>query len=163
MGPPSKTRLFLVDDGPLVRKGLRLLCSVQPDLEVCGEAAGELEALAGILALHPDLAVVDLSLKEGDGLALIKRLRQQCPTLKILVFSMHDQAPFAAIAFALGAHGYVIKEEGSERLLQAIEVVMSGKVYLSDQIAAQAPHLLASISPQGRARASNPTMPPYSQ
>ncbi len=148
-GPARKTRLFLVDDEARVRRGLELLCSVRPDLEVCGEAAGEEEALAGILALRPDLAVVDLSLKQGDGLALMRRLRQQCQALKILVFTMHAQVQFAANAFAAGAHGYVIKEEGAERLLDAIHLVMHGKAYLSEQLAAQAPGLLARAARHG--------------
>ena len=137
--PRRKIRLFLVDDEPLVLRGLRFLLSVEPGMEVCGEAETELEALEGILARRPDLAVVDLSLKEGDGLALIKRLKKLCPALKILVFSMHDQVHFAAIAFAAGARGYVVKEEGTERVLDGIQVIMDGGYYLSERIAAKAP------------------------
>jgi DNA-binding NarL/FixJ family response regulator len=139
LNPNPKTRVFLVDDIPVVRRGLRLLFDVKPGLEVCGEAAGEHEALEGILASRPDLAVVDLSLEEGDGLALIKQLHQFCPALKILVFSMHQQTHFVAAAFAAGAHGYVTKEEGTERVLEAIHTIMKGQCYLSTQMAAKAP------------------------
>jgi DNA-binding NarL/FixJ family response regulator len=124
---------------------------MEPNLEVCGEAETEQEALGGILALRPDLAVVDLSLKEGEGLALIRRLREHCSGLKILVFTMHDQAEFAAAAFAAGAHGYVVKEEGAEKLLEAIHMVMEGLRYLSAQVAAKAPGLGARMQGRGSA------------
>jgi DNA-binding NarL/FixJ family response regulator len=140
--PSPITRVYLVDDEPLIRRGLRMLFTLQPGLEICGEAGGEHEALAEILPLRPDLAVVDLTLQEGDGITLIKQLHQLCPALKILVFSMHDQAQVAATAFSAGAHGYVAKEEGAERVLEAIRVVMRGEHYLSPQIADKAPGLM---------------------
>jgi DNA-binding NarL/FixJ family response regulator len=151
--PPPQIRLFLVDDEPIVRKGLQLLFGVEPGLAVCGEAENEHDALEGILARQPDLAVVDLGLKLGDGLSLIKQLHQFCPELKILVFSMHDQVHFAAAAFAAGAHGYVIKDEGTERLLEAIQVVMDGQHYLSERIAAKAPGLVPRAKPRSQTRA----------
>lgn len=146
--PPPQVRLFLVDDEPIVRKGLRLLFGGEPGLAVCGEAANEHDALERILALQPDLAVVDLGLGLGDGLALITQLHQRCPALKILVFSMHDQAHFITTAFAAGAHGYVVKEEGTERLLEAIQVLMDGGSYLSEQIAAKAPGIVPPTRPR---------------
>jgi DNA-binding NarL/FixJ family response regulator len=152
--PPPQIRLFLVDDEPIVRKGLQLLLGVQPGLAVCGEAENEHDALEGILALQPDLAVVDLSLKLGDGVALIAQLRHRCPALKILVFSMHQAAHFAAAAFAAGAHGYVTKDEGTERVLEAIQVVMDGQHYLSEQMAAKVPGLVPRTKPRSRTRAS---------
>ena len=153
-GPERKIRLFLVDDEAVVRRGLRLLLSAQADLDVCGEAAGGHEALRAILALNPDLAIVDLSLKEGDGVVLIRHLRKLRPGLRLLVFSMHGQAHFAATAFAAGADGYVLKEEGTERLFDAIHLVMQGKSYLSAQIATKAPALAARAASRGRTRAS---------
>jgi DNA-binding NarL/FixJ family response regulator len=146
-------RLFLVDDEPMVRKGLRLLFAQQPGLSVCGEAENEHDALEGILALQPDLAVVDLSLKLGDGMALITQLHHLCPALRILVFSMHQEVHFAATAFAAGAHGYVVKEEGTERLLEAVQVIMAGGRYLSEQFAAKAPGLAPHAGPRGKTRA----------
>jgi DNA-binding NarL/FixJ family response regulator len=146
--------LFLVDDEPVVRKGLRLLFGLKPELEVCGEAATEHEALAGILALRPDLAVVDLTLKEGDGLSLIKQLHRLYPALRILVFSMHAQASFATAAFAAGAHGYVIKEDGAERLREAVRALLGGECYLSERIAAEAPHLAPGAKARAKPRPS---------
>ena len=148
--PGKRIRLFLVDDEPLVRRGLRMLFNVQPDLEVCGEAETEAEALKGILARQPHLAVVDLTLKDGDGLALIRQLHLRCPALKILVFSMHAQVQFATAACAAGAHGYVVKEEGTEQVLEAIHVLMDGGCYLSEQMAAKAPGLLPRTKPRGK-------------
>ncbi len=137
-----KIRLMLVDDEPSVRKGLRLLLGLEPDLEICGEAGSESQALERIPALKPDLAVVDLSLKKGSGFALIKQLRQRYPGVKILVFSMYEQSHFVAAAFAAGVHGYVTKAEGSERVLEAIRLVMDGKFYLSEELCSKAPNLL---------------------
>jgi len=127
---------------------------VKPGLAVCGEAESEHDALEGILALRPDLAVVDLTLKLGDGLALIKQLHQLCPTLKILVFSMHQEAHCATAAFAAGAHGYVSKEEGTERVLEAIQAVMAGECYLSERMAAKMPGLVPGSGPRDGKRAA---------
>jgi DNA-binding NarL/FixJ family response regulator len=150
--PRPDVRVFVVDDEPIIRRGLRLLLGVEPNLAVCGEAATEHDALEGILASGPDLALVDLTLKLGDGLSLIKQLHQRCPALKMLVFSMHEQVHFATAAFAAGAHGYVVKEEGTDQVLEAIQVVMDGGYYLSERIAAKAPGLLQRMGLHGRAR-----------
>jgi len=146
----SPIRLFLVDDEPVVRKGLRLLVRHEPGLEVCGDAATEQDAFEGIQSNRPDLAIVDLSLKEGDGLVLIKRLRGLHPAPKILVFSMHEQVHFVEASFAAGAHGYVLKDEGTEQVLQAIEAIMKGKCYLSPRMAAKAPRLMPHSRPGAR-------------
>ena len=152
--PPLPIRVFLVDDEPTVRRGLRLLLEVKPGLAVCGEADNEHDALEQMLAQRPDLAVVDLTLKHGEGLALIKQLRQLCPALKILVFSMHREVHFATAAFAAGAQGYVIKEEGTEQVLAAIRVIMAGRPYLSEHLAVKVPGLVRRTGPRGRRRAS---------
>ena len=149
---PLKLWVFLVDDEPVVRRGLRLLLSLEENLMVCGEATSENEAFEGISKLRPHLAVVDMSLEGGDGLALIKRLHQLCPTLKILVFSMHDHVDIATAAFIAGAQGYVVKEEGAEKVVKAIRVIMGGGCYLSQHIAAKAPDLLARTARRGRAQ-----------
>jgi DNA-binding NarL/FixJ family response regulator len=150
---PQPIRVFLVDDEPIVRKGLRLLFGVRPGLVVCGEADNEHDALAGILAVQPDVAVVDLTLKLGDGLSLIEQLHRRCPALRILVFSMHQEAHFATAAFAAGGHGYVVKEEGTERLLEAIQILANGGSYLSEQMAAKAPDLVPRAKTRSSTRA----------
>ena len=128
--------MVLVDDLPIVRKGLAFLFGKEPDLEVCGEAESETEGLERILGLKPDLAVVALGLKKGSGMGLIKRLRSHCPEVKILVFSMFDQPHFVARALAAGAHGYVTKAQDTEEVLEAVRLVMGGKCYLSREMAA---------------------------
>jgi DNA-binding NarL/FixJ family response regulator len=148
----AKTRVFLVDDEPVVRRGLRLLLDMEANLAVCGEAENEQGAFDGIAELRPHLAVVDLSFEGGDGLSLIKRLHQLCPALKLLVFSMHDHVDIATAAFIAGAHGYVVKEEGTEKVVEAIQVILGGGCYLSERIAAKAPDLVPRLGIHGRAR-----------
>ncbi|HEY5912983.1 MAG TPA: response regulator transcription factor [Verrucomicrobiae bacterium] len=124
--PGRKIRVFLVDDHPAVRRGLELLLSREPDLEVCGQAAGARNTLKQVLVCEPDLAVVDLVLREGHAFKLIADLRAHHPRLKILVFSMHDHANFTKRAFAAGANGFVAKDDGAALLIEAIRVVMGG-------------------------------------
>ncbi len=145
---------MVVDDEPLVRKGLALLLGVEPDLVVCGEAAGERQALKRIKAAKADLAVVDLSLKQGSGLNLIRQLRQHCPGLKIVVFSMHAQASYVALAVAAGAHGYVVKSEDIDNLAAAFRSVMRGGFYLSPAMAGLRSSLRAALPPACRPSAS---------
>ena len=131
----SRVRVFLVDDHPIVRRGFQLLLSLEPDLMVCGEADNGPAALQQILALKPDVAIVDLSLKGSNGLELIKQLRAQSLKLKLLVFSMRDEGIYAERAMRAGADGYITKEEGTEKAIQAIRLLMQGKRYLSDKVA----------------------------
>ena len=139
--PPKRTmartkfRVFLVDDHPIVRRGFQLLLGMEPDVIVCGEADNGAEALQKILALKPDVAIVDLSLKGSNGLELIKQLRAQSLKLKVLVFTMRDEGIYAERALRAGADGYITKEEGTEKALQAIRLLMQGKRYLSDKVA----------------------------
>ncbi len=141
MAGVSKNRVFVVDDEPVVRRGLQLLLGHEPSLAVCGEAEGESEALEKILSLKPELAIVDLGLKEGSGINLLKDLRRHCPAMKILVFTMHNEAHMAAAAFAAGANGYVTKDEGTETVLEAIGLILHGGIFVSRQIATKAPGL----------------------
>src|SRR3974377_174256 len=91
----QKKKVFLVDDHPLVREWLTNLIHQQPDLAVCGEAEGGPEALQAILALKPDVAIVDISLKDSSGIELIKDLKQSCPSVAVLVLSMHEETHYA--------------------------------------------------------------------
>jgi DNA-binding NarL/FixJ family response regulator len=131
----SKIRVFVVDDHPIVRRGFQLLLTLEPDLIVCGEADRGGVALEKILALKPDVVVVDLSLKGSSGLELIKQLRAQGLPLKVLVFTMQDEAIHAERALRAGADGYITKEEGAEKAIAAIRLLMQGKRYLSEGLA----------------------------
>jgi len=124
-------RVLIVDDHPLMRKALRALVSAQPDLEVCGEADNEPEAIDRFRRCRPCMAIVDLSLRSGSGLDLIKRIHCVDEHARILVVSVHDDALYAPRAIEAGALGYVNKAEPEERILEAIRKVLEGKIALS--------------------------------
>jgi len=130
----KKNRVFLVDDHPLVRRGLAIVISGEPDLDVCGEASDVLEALREIEKASPDIVVVDLSLKSGHGIDLIEQLKAKDERVKTLVSSMHDEMLFAERVLRAGAMGYVSKQEPPETLLQAIRQVLRGEMYLSPRM-----------------------------
>ncbi len=129
-----KSRIFLVDDHPLVREGLANLINGQDDLIVCGEAEDSAGAMAGIVKTRPDVALVDISLKNESGLELVKDLESQCPLVAIIVLSMHDEALYAERALRAGARGYVMKRETTKSVLASIRRVLQGGVYLSEQV-----------------------------
>ena len=133
----SKIQVFLVDDHPIVRRGLQLLISMERDLAVCGEADSGPAALEKILEVRPDVAIVDLALKASSGLELIKQLRAQLPELKMLVFSMRNEGIYAERALRAGANGYITKEEGAEKAIEAIRLLMRGQHFLSQKVSAK--------------------------
>ncbi|NLX05882.1 MAG: response regulator transcription factor [Phycisphaerae bacterium] len=131
----KKSRLFIVDDHPLVRQGLRQLLELEGDLEVCGEADEPIAAIRGIAAERPDLAIVDISLQCGvEGLELIKDIRSRVPDVPVLVVSMHDEFVLAERALRAGAKGYVMKEEAMETVMTAVRKVLRGEYYISDNV-----------------------------
>ena len=132
----QKKKVFLVDDHPLVREWLTNLIHQQPDLAVCGEAESGPQALQAIEALKPDVAIVDISLKDSSGIELIKSLRQCCPRTTVLVLSMHEESHYAERALRAGAKGYIVKRETTRKVITAIRRVLDGKVYVSEELAA---------------------------
>jgi DNA-binding NarL/FixJ family response regulator len=128
----SQKRVFLVDDHPLVRERLGELIAREPDLVVCGEAEDVPQALAAIVETRPDVVVLDISLKQGSGLELLKDLQAQRPDLPVLVLSMHDESLYALRALRAGALGYITKLEPSKAVLTAMRQVLDGRVYLSE-------------------------------
>ena len=139
----EKKRILLVDDHPILRQGLANVLNAQAHLTVCGEAQGRADAIIAAERLRPDLAIVDLSLRSGDGIELIKDLRVRLPGLLTLVLSMHDETIYAERVLRAGARGYVMKQERFDRLLLAIGRVLAGAIYVSDQVAAHAVQRLA--------------------
>ena len=133
---PSKRRVFLVDDHPLVREWLTTLINQQGDLVVCGEAGDAPQALSAMEELQPDAAVIDVTLESGSGIELIKDLRRCCPRLAIVVLSMHDESLYAERALRAGARGYVTKRETSKKIVAAIRKVLEGGIYTSENFAA---------------------------
>jgi DNA-binding NarL/FixJ family response regulator len=128
----AKRRIYLVDDHPVTRAGLARLINLEPDLEMCGEAGSAAQAVAGVEALKPDLVIVDISLAGGPGgLELIKDLAARNSRLKMLAFSTHDETLYAERALRAGATGYVMKQELTEDIMQAIRRVLAGEIYAS--------------------------------
>ncbi len=125
------TRLLIVDDHPLVRSGIQALVNLEDDLDVCGEAEDAGEALLAIATHVPDLVLVDISLKNSNGLNLLKDISRLHPGLATLAVSMHDEYTYAARCLKAGARGYVMKQEGTEKILEAIRTVLKGSTYLS--------------------------------
>jgi DNA-binding NarL/FixJ family response regulator len=126
--------VFIVDDHPIVRMGLRSLLDRQPGLEVCGDAETAPAALDAIENLRPDIVLADLALPGIDGLDLVKQLASRYPEISVLVVSMHDETLYARRAIAAGASGYVMKGTDQNNILQAIERILRGEVYLSDAV-----------------------------
>jgi DNA-binding NarL/FixJ family response regulator len=131
-GKKKRARVLIVDDHPAVREALALRIGRQPDLEVCGEASDMSEALRLIAEARPDVAVVDLSLKTGSGIDLIKRIKDRDDTIRILVWSMHSESLYAERALRAGALGYVNKDQATGTIVEAIRRVLEYKVYLSE-------------------------------
>ena len=129
-----KSKVFLVDDHPIVRQGLALLINREPDMVICGEADSAPAALQSIPAASPDVVVVDISLDGPDGLDLLKSIRLKDPLLPVLILSMHDESSYAERSLRAGANGYIMKQEATEKVLIAIRRILQGKVYLSERL-----------------------------
>ncbi len=130
-----KRTVFIVDDHPLVREWLTNLINQQPDLVVCGETESAPEAFAAIGASRPDVAIVDISLKNSSGIELIKSLKESHPAVAVLVLSMHEEAHYAGRALRAGARGYVMKRETTRKVIEAIRRILEGKLYVSEALA----------------------------
>jgi DNA-binding NarL/FixJ family response regulator len=126
--------VFIVDDHPIVREGLALLISAQSDLEVCGEAGDVASACQLVEARRPDVMVVDVSLSGSSGLELIKRIKAQHPSIRMLVSSIHEETVYAERALRAGALGYINKREATRTMIEAIRRVRDGRVYLSERM-----------------------------
>lgn len=132
-GPKIK-KVLIVDDHPLIREGLALRVSSQPDLEVCGEAASSNEALEQVKSTNPDLAIVDIQLVESSGIELIKEIKARFPSVKMLVVSAFDDSLYAERALRAGALGYLNKRLCQKSILEAVRVVLDGRRYVSEEM-----------------------------
>jgi DNA-binding NarL/FixJ family response regulator len=128
---PAAAKILIVDDHPVVREGLSLQLATQPDLVVCGEAEDIPGALQQAAATKPDLVIVDITLKNGSGLDLIRRLRARDEQVKLLVWSMHPENLYAERVIRAGAQGYLHKGQATSKLLEAIRTVLAGRVFIS--------------------------------
>ena len=132
--PARKSRVFIVDDHPLVREGLANLINGQDDLIVCGDAEDSSQAIIGIIKAQADVALIDISLENESGLELVKKLKSQFPLVGLIVLSMHDETLYAERALRAGARGYVMKREANKSVLASIRRVLEGGVYVSEKI-----------------------------
>src|SRR5579862_671792 len=131
----KKSKVFVVDDHPIVRQGLALLINRESDLTVCGEAEDAQTAMQAVATVKPDILVVDISLNGPDGLDLLKDVRMRHPELPVLILSMHDESIYAERALRAGAQGYIMKQEATEKVLVALRRILSGEIYVSERIA----------------------------
>jgi DNA-binding NarL/FixJ family response regulator len=132
----GRREIFIVDDHPITRRGLIQLINHEPDLRVCGEAAGAQAALDQLARLEPALVLADITMPGKSGLDFIKDLLALRPGLPVLVVSMHDESIYAERVLRAGGRGYIMKSEGGEKLLEAIRRVLDGQVYVSQDISA---------------------------
>jgi DNA-binding NarL/FixJ family response regulator len=148
----DKTRIsiFIVDDHPVVRDGLKSLLEREPDLLICGEAAGAARALEQITRALPDIVLLDISLSQGSGLELLKDMAIQHPKIPVVVLSMHDEMVYAERAIRAGARGYLMKGESSGQVVSAIRRVLAGKVFLGDRVMAAIANRLGQSQATGR-------------
>lgn len=134
--PAKKNRVLLVDDHPVFRAGLAGLVNMEPDLAVCGEASDAAQAMDLTAASSPDLILLDMSLPGKGGLELLKDLRSAHPGTPVLIVSMHDETLYAERVIRAGGRGYIMKQEGPEKMLLAIRKVLAGGITVSERISA---------------------------
>jgi len=127
--------IFIVDDHPLTRMGIRKVIEMEKGMTLSGESDNAEDTLEKVQKQKPDLVLVDLTLKGRSGLELIKDLRRMMPEMEVLVYSMHEEGYYAERALRAGARGYLMKSEGVTRLIEAIETVLAGRVFVSDSVA----------------------------
>ncbi len=135
--PGRQYRVYIVDDHPIVRLGLRQMLEQEVDLTVCGEAGDAYVALADIPALKPDVVLVDISIESVNGIELTKAIRLFDQELPILVLSMHDETLYAERALRAGANGYIMKQEAADRVVRALRSVLRGELYVSENISSR--------------------------
>jgi DNA-binding NarL/FixJ family response regulator len=141
-------KIFLVDDHPIVRQGLRALIDATTDLTVCGEGSSAREAMAGIATSMPDLAIVDISLGDRNGVELIKDICARYPSVRSLALSMYDESMYAVRVLRAGGRGYLMKQEVPKVVVTAIRRVLAGHVYVSEQMATRLVDQIV-LPPQG--------------
>jgi DNA-binding NarL/FixJ family response regulator len=146
-------RILIVDDHPIVRQGLRRLMENEEDLSVCGEVETARDARTAIKDLNPDAVIVDISLKQGDGIELVRDVRAHYATLPMLVLSMHDEAIYAERMLSAGANGYIMKQAASEQFLASLRRVLDGGIYVSEAVGS---NMIQKFASGGSYTSANP-------
>lgn len=134
---PAKKSILIVDDHPVFRAGLTALVNLESDLAIAGEAHDAVQAMSAIESLRPDLVLMDMSLPGKSGLELLKDVRAMHPGLPVLIISMHDEAIYAERVLKAGGRGYIMKQAGPDKVIEAVRRVLEGRVFVSERISAQ--------------------------
>jgi DNA-binding NarL/FixJ family response regulator len=157
----AKLKIVIIDDHPLFREGIKTIISRDSRFEVLDEAGNGREGIEKVVALKPDVAVVDISLPDTTGLELARKIRIQSPHTRVMILSMHSKIDYIVEAFQAGATGYVVKESATERLVQALAAVAAGEFYLDSSISQevvaklmQSPAKEAKVSDSGYGKLS---------
>lgn len=148
----SKKRILIVDDHPMMREGLSQLIGQESDLEVCGQTGNAREGLDLVNRLKPDLVLVDISLPGKNGLELIKDIQALRTGTAVLVISMHDESLYAERVLRAGGRGYVMKQEGGKKLMEAMRQVLNGKIFVSDKMSAKILEIFSGNRPDSAAQ-----------
>ncbi len=133
----AKTRVTLADDHPIVLTGLRNLIQAEDDLELVGEASGGLSALRLIREALPDVAIVDISMPELNGILLSRRIANECPSVRVMILPLHEDRAYVKQAIDAGVRGYVLKRSAAENLIQGIRAVLCGGLYVDPAVASR--------------------------
>src|SRR5947209_356895 len=136
----NRKRVFLVDDHPVLRKGLVRLIDSKAGFVVCGEASSAVDAMTAIRELKPHLVVADIGLPGASGIELTKTIRSEFPGIPVLILSMHEEGLYATRALRAGATGYIVKQDAVDNIAAALQDTLEGKRYLSPEIAEQLQH-----------------------
>jgi DNA-binding NarL/FixJ family response regulator len=149
-------RIVLADDHPIFLAGLRNLIQAEPDFDIVGEATTGLAALALIREKQPAIAVLDISMPSLNGIRLTRRLAEECPAVRVLMLTLHEDRAYITQALQLGVRGYVLKRSAAENLLPALRAVLNGGLYVDPSIAS---NMFPADAPRGRRAAGNAAGP----
>jgi DNA-binding NarL/FixJ family response regulator len=145
----AQTKILIVDDHPMMREGLAQLIGHQPDMMVCGEAGDARDALEKVRLLQPNLVLADITLPGRNGLELIKDIQALDAGVSVLVISMHDESFYAERVLRAGGRGYVMKQEGGKKIMEAIRQVSAGHIFVSEKMSARILEIFSGHRPEG--------------
>ncbi|MCE5328042.1 MAG: response regulator transcription factor [Planctomycetaceae bacterium] len=151
----KKSKILLVEDHPIVRQGIKMVVERESDLCICGETDNAADALALMAAEKPDVALIDLSLKDSSGLDVIRQAATQFPNLRMLVLSMREEALYAERVLRCGAMGYITKEENPANVVEGIRTVLRGNIYISGQMSSKVLSRFAGVYASGSGSGRN--------
>jgi len=137
MSEKTKHRILIVDDHPIVRDGINRLVEISGSMHVCGQTGDGQEVMGLVARLLPDAIILDLTLESADGLSLIGAIKSRFPKISILILSMHNESTHALRSIKAGASGYLMKKSASREIINALEMILKGKIYTSESVKEQ--------------------------